>query len=80
MNKLIPIDLSLSDLQIIRIALDHLEDEALKTFNESDFGSLDQIISRADKYRDLTKLKETIKRIIVENAENIGEIKLNETN
>lgn len=79
MNQLIQISLHLSDLQIIRIALNHLEDEALKTFNESDFASLDQIISRADKFRDLTKLYETIKRIIMENVEKIGEVKLNET-
>ena len=79
MSELIPIELHLSDLQIIRIALNHLEDEALKTFNESNFASLDQIISRADKYRDLEKLNETIKHIIVENADKIGEVKLNET-
>jgi hypothetical protein len=79
MSKLIPIELPLSDLQIIRIALDHLEDKALETFNKSDFDSLDEIISRADKYRNLKKLHETIKRIIRENVDKVGEIKINET-
>lgn len=76
MSKRIYVYFRLSDLQIIEIALNHLKDDALKTFNESHFDSLDQVISRADSYRDLIKLKETIQNIILKN---IGEIKLNET-
>ena len=76
MSKRIYAYFHLSDLQIIETALNHLEDVALETFNKSNFDSLDQIISRADSYRDLIKLKETIQNMVVEN---IGEVKLNET-
>jgi len=79
MKSLIQISLPLSDLQIIKIALNHLEDVALETFNKSDFSSLKEIISRSDKYRDLVKLRETIQNIITENVEKVGEVKLNET-
>ena len=63
-NDLISFTLRLSEMQIIKSALDHLEEVALKTFNESNFGSLEQILQRAEAYTELRQLKKMFQVLI----------------
>ena len=63
-NDMISFTLRLSEMQIIKSALENLEEVALKTFNESNFGSLEQILQRAEAYTELRQLKKMFQVLI----------------
>ena len=63
-NDMISFTLRLSEMQIIKSALENLEEAALKTFNESKFGSLEQILQRAEAYTELRQLKKMFQVLI----------------
>lgn len=65
-KDVIQVELRLSEMLIIASALDALEREAVKTFNEDkhDFYSLSQIMDRTKAYKELYQLKKIFHALI----------------
>lgn len=63
-NDVIRFELRLSEMKIIKSALDNLEDVALKTFNESKFGSLEQIFYKVEAFKELEHLQKIFNALI----------------